>query len=382
MMPEIIAISVVSVLALIWIGYQIVFLRMKIPSLEASPPASGEDLVSIVLPARNEEGNIIPCLETLVGQDYTNREIIVVNDNSEDSTGKLVERFAERRPEVKLVNGKPLEKGWIGKTYALSQGVERAAGRLLLFVDADTRHAPAALSTAVAAFKRDGCSILSMLPHLDSGSFWERVINPFIAEMFLVSMPFEKVNDRRSDIVLANGQFLLTSRDFLDGIGGLAAIRENILDDIALARMAKKSGRGISLYYGAKYLHVRMYDSLRATFKGWSKNFYRGFALNFHPVLILPAALAILAVYVLPLVLPLALFALPMRAAARILTFAPLALEIACTLWKRALYRLEPGSSWSMPIAAAIYIAIIITSTVKTTLGIGVDWKGRSYYKK
>jgi chlorobactene glucosyltransferase len=382
MLLTITVIAITSALALLWIVYQGIFLNRKIPILEGPAAATGGEFVSIIVPARNEAADIIPCLETLVAQDYRDREIIVVNDNSEDATGDLVRQFAGLHPEVRLVDGRPLEKGWIGKTFAMSQGVAAARGRLLAFVDADARHAPSELSTAVARFRQDGLAILSILPFLDAGSFWERVVYPFVAEIFLLSLPFEKVNDPRSDVVLANGQFLLTSRDFLDRIGGLESIKGNILDDVSLARKAKDHGERAALFYGPTLLHLRMYDSLANMIKGWSRSFYRGFLLSYHALMLWPVTLALLILFVGPLVFPIAVIGCPLPVPVRVFTFAPLALELCFTLWKRARFGWQPASSWSEPLAACIYVVIVVTSFVRTTLQIGVEWRGRSYYTR
>jgi chlorobactene glucosyltransferase len=375
-------VGVTLLLGCVWIVYHIAFVRTRVPWLRGAPDQEPDELVTIIVPARNEEANIVACLETLVAQDYTRKEIIVVDDGSQDATAELVSEFAASHPEVRLVCGNPLEDGWIGKTFALSQGVAAARGEIFVFVDADTRFRPSLLRTALERFKADAGAILSLLPHIDSPGFWERVVNPFVAEMFLVSMPFDKVNDPSSRIALSNGQFLMTTRSFLDDIGGLASIRDNILDDIALARKAKSAGRRVSLYYGAEYLHVRMYDSLRSVFMGWSKNFYRGFALNYPPILIVGVVAALLCVYVAPLIFPLAVLLLPLAAATKVAAFAPLAIEILSTWWKRARYGLNPDSAWTIPVGAAIYIAIVVNSTIRTVSGIGVQWKGRSYYKR
>ncbi|MCD6122177.1 MAG: glycosyltransferase [Spirochaetales bacterium] len=344
---------------------------------------SREELISIIVPARDEEKNIIPCLETLVKQNFTAKEIIVVNDGSSDKTEELVKKFIENNPEVRLINGKPMPDGWIGKTYALSQGLENAAGNYVLFTDADSRHKPHALSTVFKKLINDKAAVLSILPFLESVTFWEKVIQPFVGEMFLVSMPFKKVNDMNSKVVLCNGQFLLTRKDVIESIGGLAAIKGNILDDIAFARLVKDSKRKISLYYGGDLFSVRMYSGLKDILNGWSKNFYRGFTLNYHELMIIPAVLAILLLFILPFLLPIFAVILPGFTLLRLsISLLPMFIEVAITYLKRKKHNIYPETSWTIGIAAFFYIYIMIVSTVRTVFGIGVKWKGRSYYKK
>ncbi len=374
----------ILIISAFWLLYHVKFIFTRIPLLKDIEAKHSEEkeLVSIIVPARNEENNIIPCLESLVGLEYGNKEIIVVNDRSEDMTEELVRNFMKEHSEVKLVNGRELEPGWIGKTFALSQGLREARGNLVLFTDADTRHSPENLSLAVRKLESGNTAVVSVLPFLMAIGFWEKVIQPFVAEMFLVSMPFDKVNDLHSRVVLCNGQFFLTYRKIIEEVGGLESIKENILDDIALARKIKDRGHGIYLCYGEKLFTVRMYTKLGEIINGWSKNFYRGFTLNYPGIMVIPAVIILLFFYVLPVFLPIIAILLHAPYTFTLFSFLPLSIEVVSTFFKRRKYGMYPETAWTIPLGALLYSYIMINSTLRTVLGIGVKWKGRSYYRK
>src|SRR5688572_11891621 len=152
---------------------------------EASPfPEHGWPHVSIIVPARNEAQNIGRCIAGLLGSTYPEKEIIVVDDRSDDGTYEIVGAFVERgHGEVALVSGQPLPSGWFGKNWACWQGVQQAKGDLLLFTDADTKHDPMLLGHAVATLEEHKVGLVSVLPLQLLESFWERVIMPHILVM-------------------------------------------------------------------------------------------------------------------------------------------------------------------------------------------------------
>ena len=140
-------------------------------------------LVSVIIPARNEEENIAECLKSVFDQDYPNLEVTVVNDRSTDKTAEIVDALCEQRLKdgktpCPLVNIEELPDGWTGKTYALHLVTKKAKGKWLLFIDADTRHHPSNISRVMEAAQKENLDMLSLLPGLESKSFWERAMQP------------------------------------------------------------------------------------------------------------------------------------------------------------------------------------------------------------
>jgi chlorobactene glucosyltransferase len=204
-------------------------------------------LISVLVPARNEEEDIVPCLESLRKQDYPAYEILVLDDSSSDRTAERVAEVAAKDPRVKLLRGKPLPQGWAGKPYACHQLAAEAKGSWLLFTDADTIHAPTVLSSAMAYAHEHKLSLISGLPLQKTVSFSQRVAVPAMYFLILCGMPLWWVQGaRRPRPGLVIGQFIFVSAADYHEVGGHEAVRSKILEDIwlgfTMARHGKRMG--------------------------------------------------------------------------------------------------------------------------------------------
>jgi glycosyltransferase involved in cell wall biosynthesis len=234
----------------------------------ASQPVAERPEVSVIIPARNEEESLPACLESLVSQNGVRFEILVVNDGSTDRTRQLALSF----PGVQVVDAGPLPEGWIGKNNALAAGARQAAGKWLLFTDADTVHLPGSLARSLEEVRDHGAALLSYSPEQEVHGFWENAVMPVIfAELASTYRPSE-VRDPESPTAAANGQYLLISREAYDAVGGHAAVGQCILEDVALARRVKGAGRKIHFRYGGDAVRTRMYRSFSQLREGWTKN--------------------------------------------------------------------------------------------------------------
>jgi glycosyltransferase involved in cell wall biosynthesis len=227
-----------------------------------------QPLVSVIVPARNEETSLAGCLHSLTTQTGVSFEIIVVDDHSTDHTREIATSF----PAVKLIEAGPLPAGWTGKNNAVTAGAQTARGAWLLFTDADTVHLPGSLAAALKEAQENDAELLSYSPEQIAVTFWEMATLPVVfAELARQYSP-SKVSDPASPIAAANGQYLLIRRDTYDAVGGHAAIASNILEDVALARAVKSAGRKIRFRYGANAVRTRMYRNYRQLRDGWTKN--------------------------------------------------------------------------------------------------------------
>lgn len=225
-------------------------------------------LVSVIIPARNEEASLGACLESLVRQSGVSFEILVVNDASTDRTAEIAHSFAT----VRVMDAPPLPPGWTGKNNAVTAGAKNAAGSWLLFTDADTMHFPGSLVKAVTEAKQHGAALLSYSPAQEVHGFWEKCLMPVIfAELASTFRP-KDVSNPASPAAAANGQYLLITREAYDAVGGHAAIAGSILEDVALARAVKSSGRKIFFRYGGDAVRTWMYRSFQQMREGWTKN--------------------------------------------------------------------------------------------------------------
>jgi glycosyltransferase involved in cell wall biosynthesis len=240
---------------------------------EVPCPADSVPVVSVIVPARNEEDCLGLCLESLVSQHDEARqgsdfEILVVDDHSSDRTREIAASF----PLVKVIEAGPLPAGWTGKSNAVTCGALAARAGWLLFTDADTVHKPGSLARALLEVKERGVDLLSYSPEQEVRGFVERAVMPVIfAELASQYQP-SQVSDPLSDAAAANGQYVLISREAYDAVGGHAAIAGSLLEDVELARAVKRSGRKIFFRLAADQVRTRMYRSTRQLVEGWTKN--------------------------------------------------------------------------------------------------------------
>src|ERR1700688_1332321 len=206
--------------------------------------------VSIVVPARNEELKVERCLKSLVKQDYPNYEIIVVDDLSTDHTGEIIKEFAQKYPLITAVTGSINPDGWIGKCNALVQGVGYASGEWLIFTDADTCHQSDSLRKAVTFAIENKVDLVSFIPLQELGSFWEKTIMPPLLGSFLMGDCFHMVNWPNAARAYAYGQYVMARRSSYHAVGGHQSVRDEIVEDHALARAFKSSGHRVMVADG------------------------------------------------------------------------------------------------------------------------------------
>jgi len=224
--------------------------------------------VSIIVPARNEEASLGDCLQSLTAQTGVSYEVIVVDDGSTDRTREIAQSFAG----VRIVSPGPLLAGWTGKNNAVVAGAREANGRWLLFTDADTVHVLGSLARALAEAKENKAEMLSYSPQQIAVTFWEMAVLPVVFAELARQYPPGKVSDPASPVAAANGQYILIRRETYDAVGGHTAIADNLLEDVALARAVKGTGRSLRFRYAQDTVRTRMYRNFRQLREGWTKN--------------------------------------------------------------------------------------------------------------
>jgi glycosyltransferase involved in cell wall biosynthesis len=229
--------------------------------------------VSIIIPARNEEANIGACLQSLIAQEGPAFEIIVVDDSSTDPTREIARNFAS----VKVISAESLpqestERRPTGKNSALIAGANLARGKWLLFTDADTVHRPGSLARALDEAERESADLLSYSPEQEVVTVTERAVMPVVFAELAAQYPLHKVRQQSSEVVAANGQYILVRRSAYHAVGGHAAVASEILEDVALARRFRHSGFRIHFRYGGDAVRTRMYRNWAQLREGWTKN--------------------------------------------------------------------------------------------------------------
>ena len=204
--------------------------------------------VSIILPARNEEEFIGKCLESLIKQDYKNYEIVTVDDSSEDDTGKIIAKYAKKYPGIVIpVTARPKPDGWMGKNWACMEGYKKATGELLLFTDADTKHAENVMSLAVAHLNSFGLDALSAIPRMLTFDFWTSITLPMISTFLHTRFSALNVNNPAKKTGYFFGSFFILKKTVYQGVGMHEGVKQEIIEDGALGKKVKEAGYKIKM---------------------------------------------------------------------------------------------------------------------------------------
>ncbi|HXM95911.1 MAG TPA: glycosyltransferase family 2 protein [Candidatus Dormibacteraeota bacterium] len=231
------------------------------------------EAISAIVPARNEEGVIGACVESLARQPEITA-IIVVNDESTDRTADIVRELMLKIPHLRLLDSDAVTPGWIGKNHAAALGAKDVTTPWLLFTDADAEHQPGAARRALQLAKDRGAALVSFSPEQVAEKWYEKSLIPFIYCRLARRFSFDAVNDPSSPAAAANGQFLMIRRDAYLAIGGHASVAGEVLEDVALAKRLKSAGYRLWFGLGQGAVRVRMYRSFDAMWEGWKKNLY------------------------------------------------------------------------------------------------------------
>jgi glycosyltransferase involved in cell wall biosynthesis len=346
---------------------------MTIPARSVFGALSGTPcpVVSVVIPARNEELNLPACLDSILRQNQISFETIVVDDNSTDRTARIAAAYGS----VRVVNPGPLPSGWSGKSYAISQAIPYARGTWLLFTDADTVHSPTSIEVGVNEAVSSKADLLSYSPYQLLGSLWEKLLQPLVFAELNAKFKYDNINDPSSTSAAANGQYILISRDAYSKIGGHERVRGELLEDVAIAKAVKQAGGKIRFRYAPEVVAARMYRNLGQIWEGWTKNL-----ANLFP--------SVLALGLLRLLEFLVFFAgMVLLAISAYHHSARIALEgILALLCPFAFMRnrfKKAGFSFSSTIisipALPVLFALMVNSFIRTKLLKRSVWKGRTY---
>ncbi len=358
-----------ALVLLIWL--YLVFMHGKFwhsgPELRPARPQAWPD-VDIIVPARDEAETIGPVIASLVAQDYEGRlRVILVDDNSTDGTAEL----AGAHPRLTIISGQPKATGWSGKLWALSQGVARSEAPLLLFTDADITHDPRHLATLVAKLEGARLDMVSEMVRLNCASWAERVLIPAFVYFFQMLYPFAKVNDPRDGTAAAAGGTVLIRREALARIGGLAAIRGALIDDVTLARAVKKGGP-VWLGHSGLATSIRPYPHVRDIWDMIARTAFT--QLNYSALWLAGTLIGLTLVW---LVAPYeVLFGQGRVFWAGLATSILAVISYLPTLDR---YRVPKYFALALPFIALFYMAATIGSALNHWRGSGANWKNRAY---
>ncbi len=249
---------------------------LSFPRLQEGRPAAVRK-ISVLIPARNEALHIQETVARILGQDYPDFEVILLDDRSTDRTAHLALQAADGDQRLRVIHGQPLPSGWTGKNWACHQlGVE-SQGEILVFTDADVRWAPEALSSVAAQMENNRAGMLTVWPTQMTGSWTERLVVPLIMLVLLGYLPEILVRFTSWSIfAAANGQCLAFERSVYGRIGGHLQVKGEIVEDVALARAAKSIGARLVMVLGRGFHRTRMYSNWQEVRQGFGKNILAG----------------------------------------------------------------------------------------------------------
>jgi chlorobactene glucosyltransferase len=337
----------------------------------------------VIIPARNEAGNIARVVRSVLASKYQPFELLIVDDRSSDDTAETVRRSFPGESRLRLISGAELPQGWYGKPWACYQGYQEAQGDLLLFTDADTRHHPDLLPRAVGALRAEGADLLTVSPVQLCVTFWERVVMPQIWFLLALRYTPRTVNRARNPRdVIANGQFILTSRSAYEAAGTHAAVRHEVAEDLALAQTYVSRGLKLHFAFAERLMETRMYQGLAHLVEGWSKNIYLGGRRSFPGEPVLQA--------LVPLILTVALgfWLVPPAALAWCVAggdhcayfgAAALAAALAAGFWMLICYGMRIPVLYGLGYPLGALTALYIAWRSSWRRGRMVEWRGRVY---
>lgn len=362
--------------------------------VEPVPPPQAGPLISVCIPARNEERNIGRCIEAMLAQTYSNFEVIVLDDRSADATPQIVRGLASPRSDdpdkpndgLRMIDGAELPAGWAGKPHALAQAAAAARGEWFCFVDADTFVTPEALASVHAKAIETEADLFTIMTRQIMGTFWERAVLPLVMLALSVGFSPRKVNDPDRRDAIANGQFIFIKRAVYEAVGGHAAIKSSIVEDKDMAGLVKGKGYRLVVADGREVASTRMYTSLAEMWEGWTKNIYLG--LRDDRGLLLLGVFGAFLAFTTALLLPAWVVWGAVLARAGSGWGGSVVLVEAVLLWAYLIFWRVLGSrgmgipawySLTVPLGAGVFAAMMLTSAWNVLSGKGVSWKGRLY---
>jgi hypothetical protein len=368
------ALAVLCLAGALATGAYLVALALRLRFLRDEAPATGDALpaLTVVLAARDEEGAVEHAVRSLLAQDYPALAIIAVDDRSTDRTGAILDRLAGEDRRLSVVHLAELPAGWLGKTHALWVGASRAAGEFLLFTDGDVLFEPMALRRAVARAERERLDHLAVVPEIHARGALLRASVAAFSFYFALAIPPWRVRNRRRPEAIGIGAFNLVRARAYREAGGHAAFPLRPDDDLALARAMKRAGARSEVLSGLGELAVEWYPTLSALVNGLQKNIFSGF--EFRTGRALFSAGAMLAGHVLPFLAP---FVTP--SPARWL-FAASAVLLALQVGLAARGAGLPlRSGLLFPVAALIWVSIVVRGTIVPIVRGEIEWRGTRY---
>jgi len=341
--------------------------------------------VSIILPARNEEEFMGKCLDSLIKQDYENYEIIVIDDSSEDSTGEIISQYAKKSSKIIPVSAKPKPDGWMGKNWACMEGYKKATGELLLFTDADTKHAENVISLAVTHLNSFNLDALSAIPKMLTFDFWTNISLPMISTFLHTRFSALNVNNPKKKTGYFFGSFFILKKETYKEVGMHEGVKNEIIEDGALGKKVKEAGYKMKMVRG-EHLIEAIWARDKSTLWNALKRLMVPLYLQSGKI-----AIGIFFAVVFLLFVPFPIFAIsaaiPVETtSAKILciasAIASIMIYIGAVIEVKVGLKLKTGYAIFAPLGSLVVILGFLSGLLQAKRTSSVTWRGRSYSMK
>jgi hopene-associated glycosyltransferase HpnB len=332
----------------------------------------------VIIPARNEEKYIEETLESVKNQDIKALHTIVINDNSTDNTKKVLKNFSRNFKNLKILNGKKLPPGWVGKVWALKQGVDEANKgnfQYYLFIDSDIHLNKGIIKNSIKFLEAKDLVMVSLMAKLSSEYFWEKMLIPPFIFFFQKLFPFGRVNDPKDQISAAAGGFILCKSQIFKQKNWYESIKDKVIDDCNIAKIIKNRGK---IWLGLTNLvkSKRTYQSLNEIWKMVSRTAFE--QLNFSIVILIVSCLGMFLIYLTPYIfLAISIFALEKEL--MIVSLTTIFLITLVFFPVMEFYKVSKKYLISIPFFSSLYIIMTCSSAINYYSKTGNKWKGRSY---
>jgi glycosyltransferase involved in cell wall biosynthesis len=345
-------------------------------------------LVSVLVPARNEEERVLPaCIRSILSQDYGRFEVVAVNDRSVDATGTILHAIARADRRLRVIDGTEPPPGWLGKPHALEQALHASTGEWVLATDADMIYEPKVLRTALVHALRNNYDAVTLIPHIVCLTFWERIFMPVFGWFMVMAAPVHRVNDpRRSGAAMGVGGFFLIRREWLRRVGAYGALRAEVAEDLRTAELLKAAGARLRIEYAPALISTRMQPTFGEIWEGFTKNLFAGAKYNLFQTIV--GGFGVLLFAVMPFLVAagcaVALLAGASSEWLRLLVPTGLVwvLQVAIFATINLSWNVPVAYALHVPLGHALFVAILFNSAFKITTRSGVTWKGRKLYER
>lgn len=346
-------------------------------------PETQLPLVSVVMPAKDEEEYIQRSVSSILASHYPRLELIVVNDRSRDRTADILADLSRQDTRLSLATIDHLPEGWTGKTHALFQGARRAKGDLLLFTDADTVVAPDVMIRSVQSLQKGGWGMMSLLPGFISRGFSENIVHPHLILGLGSVYQLRDVNDGGNDAGLASGSFILVRRSVYNAVGTWERFRSEITEDVALSKAVKRKGYRLAVCRGGSLVKTRGFRDVGDLCRFWKRTFYGGFEKSALKILRVTANYLVLSLLLVCLILSATVAAMGMATAPIWVTLVVSSAATMMLIGMFAAFTQKELGSWTFGLTAPVGILVsawVALNALGVALsGRGIQWRGSSY---